>query len=153
MRSSDKVRVRIALPSDLDTVAEVWRQSALVMDGLPREVPSLSDLRRRIDTELRSGWELRVATLNCHIVGLLATKPADAVLDQIFVLPLEQGNGIGSALLEAAKQTLPLGFTLRMDARNELARRFYVKHGLTLVREGVHPATGIAVHFYSWNVG
>jgi GNAT superfamily N-acetyltransferase len=90
--------------------------------------------------------------LDQRVVGLLAMKPNDSVLDQIFVTPTEQRKGIGGVLVNVAKQAMPNGFTLRMDASNEKARRFYEKHGLRLLREGIHPRTGIPVHFFGWKV-
>lgn len=87
-----------------------------------------------------------------RVVGMLALKRDEATLDQIFVLPAEQGKGVGAALMRSAKQAMPTGFTLRMAASNDRARRFYEKEGLRWLREGVHPWTGILVHFYGWNV-
>jgi hypothetical protein len=39
-----------------------------------------------------------------------------------------------------------------MDAANAKAARFYQHEGLNLLDQGFHPWTGIAVHFYGWNV-
>lgn len=68
------------------------------------------------------------------------------------VLPAEQGRGVGAALMRLAKQAMPTGFKLRMAAANDRAGRFYEKEGLKWLGEGVHPWTGIPVHFYGWNV-
>ena len=87
-----------------------------------------------------------------RVVGMLALKPGDATLDQIFVSPKEQGRGIGRALLEVARRAMPGGFTLRMAASNRKARRFYEKEGMKALGGGVHPRTGIPVHFYGWNL-
>jgi GNAT superfamily N-acetyltransferase len=92
-----------------------------------------------------------VAVRGDRVVGMLALKPCDATLDQIFVSPNEQGQGIGKALLEAAKRAMPGGFTLRMAASNHKAGRFYEKQGMKALGEGLHPRTGIPVHFYGWN--
>jgi ribosomal protein S18 acetylase RimI-like enzyme len=52
------------------------------------------------------------------------------------VLPGHQGRGIGSSLLELAKQRRPGGFRLYVFQRNEDARRFYERHGLRLSELG-----------------
>jgi putative acetyltransferase len=145
-----ELKVRIARAGDLDAVARLWRESALAMDGPAQEVPEWDAMRRRIDTELRSGWELHVATLGSRVVGMLAIKPADAWLDQIFVEPGEQGRGVGRALVEVAKSAMPAGFELRMASGNASAARFYEQCGLKPGREGLHPWTQIPVTFYSW---
>ena len=122
------------------------------MDGATAEMPSREALRQRIDAELRSEWALYVALRDERVVGMLALKPGPAILDQIFVTPGEQGRGVGRALLDLAKQLMAGGFTLRMDAANDKARRFYEGEGMTKLDEGTHPWTGAPVHFYGWNV-
>lgn len=145
------VTVRPAADADLDEVARVWREAALSMDGEPADVPTLEAFRKRIDDELGSGWELRVAERGGRIAGMLALKRGEAVLDQIFVAPGDQRSGAGKALLDAAKREMPAGFTLRMAASNERAARFYEKGGLHSAGEGTHPRTGIPVRYYCWS--
>jgi GNAT superfamily N-acetyltransferase len=145
--------VRSAGSGDLDAAARVWHESASAMDGAPADMPSRDALRRRIHSELEAGWDLYVALCGGQVIGMLALKPAEAVLDQIFVAPAAQGKGVGRALLDAAKQALPHGFTLRMAASNARARRFYEAAGLTRRGGGIHPCTGIPVHFYGWRGG
>ncbi|HEV2080353.1 MAG TPA: GNAT family N-acetyltransferase [Allosphingosinicella sp.] len=134
----------------MDAVAAVWHESASRMDGAVADMPTREALRQHIDAELRSDWHLYVALRDEHVVGMLALKPQLAVLDQIFVAPDEQGRGVGRAMLDLAKQLMPSGFTLRMDAANNQARRFYEAQGLTKLDEGTHPWTGKPVHFYGW---
>ena len=145
-----ELTLRPAADADLDEVARVWHEAALSMDGAPADVPVLEALRKRIDDELGSGWELRVAERGGRIAGMLALKPGEAVLDQIFVAPGEQRSGVGKALLDAAKREMPGGFTLRMAASNQRATRFYEKEGLHPAGEGTHPRTGIPVRCYCW---
>jgi ribosomal protein S18 acetylase RimI-like enzyme len=147
-----ELTVRRAGSGDLDAVAAVWHESATSMDGAAPDVPPREALRQRIDAELRSGWDLHLALRGERVVGMLAVKPGAAILDQIFVAPGEQGQGVGKALLDLAKRVMPTWFTLRMDASNEKARRFYEKEGMTRLGEGIHPSTGIPVHFYGWNL-
>ena len=148
-----QLRIRVADADDLDAVAVLWRESASTMDGAAREVPPLAAMRERMDLELAAGWELHVAALGSRVVGMLAMKPRDAWLDQIFVATTEQRKGIGKALLDAAKDRMPDGFRLRMAASNMRAGRFYEKEGLMRLGPGLHPRTGIAVTFYGWKVG
>jgi GNAT superfamily N-acetyltransferase len=82
---------------------------------------------------------------------MLALKPVDRVLDQIFVLPGEQSRGVGTRLLDGAKQAMPQGFTLRMALANRSAGRFYEHSGLHILRDGIHPISGIAVRYLRWS--
>jgi GNAT superfamily N-acetyltransferase len=141
--------IRMARADELDAVACLWRESALAMDGPAQVVPDLDAMRRRIEAELRAGWELHVAALGPRLVGMLAIKSAEAWLDQIFVRPGEQGQGVGRALMSAAKSAMPSGFELRTASGSARAGRFYEQCGLTPVREGLHPWTQIPVTFYS----
>ena len=143
--------LRGAVDCDLDAVAYVWRESARNTDGVAPEIPSLEQLRSRIDHELANEWNLSVAVEEGEIIAMLAIKPITSELDQLFVLPRKQGCGIGLELLRRAKTLMPEGFTLRTASANHRARRFYERAGLALLEEGVHPAGGYSVCYYGWN--
>ena len=146
-----KVAYRAASEADFDAIAYVWLESGRLADGAPSEGPTLHQNRTRIDAEIASGWNVRVAVHEGRIVGFLAFKPCDFLLDQLFVLPAFQGQGIGKALLEYAMAAMPEGFTLRTAAANIRARRFYDKADLVVISEGIHPKYGNAVCIYDWH--
>jgi GNAT superfamily N-acetyltransferase len=114
-------------------------------------MPTLQELRSRIDRELDAGWELFVAIRSKRIVGMLALKTTDRVLDQIFVLSSEQLAGVGTRLLNEAKTAMPQGFTLRIASANESAGRFYEHSGMTVLRDDTHPISGIPVRHFGWS--
>ena len=99
----------------------------------------------------RQGFTLLELMIVVVIVGMLAIKPHEAILDQIFVLTSEQSSGVGLSLLEMAKRSMPQGFTLRMAATNCRAARFYELAGLRFVQKGSHPISGAPVHYYRWD--
>lgn len=113
-------------------------------------MPSILDLRMRIERELASGWDLYVAERSGRLIGMLAIRPTEATLDQIFVLPSERACGIGANLLNTAKRIMSEGFTLRMAAANLSAARFYEREGLILIGEGIHPISGAPVRYMQW---
>ncbi|MBK1838214.1 GNAT family N-acetyltransferase [Azospirillum sp. YIM B02556] len=145
--------IRPARTDELDDVAAIWFESARRMEGVTAAFPSRAELRIRIDRELAAGWDLRIALSNGQAVGILALNPAESKLDQLFVHPDNQGQGIGLALLELAKRVMPNGFTLRTPRANRRGRLFYERHGLDLFGEGVHPHLGTPVCFYGWRDG
>jgi len=57
----------------------------------------------------------------------MVVGPGD--LDQLYVAPDRLGAGIGSRLLDTAKQRSPAGLTLYTFQVNERARRFYERNG------------------------
>ena len=121
------------------------------MDGASAGIATFVELRQRIDRELETGWSLFVAECNDEMVGMLAIKMEVAILDQIFVRTDAQRRGIGKSLLDVAMSEMPEGFELRMSSENRRAERFYDRAGLRLVREGVHPTSGLAVKYFRWD--
>jgi len=113
-------------------------------------MPSLLQLRDRVDAELAWGWSLWVATRHRELVGMLAIRKSEASVDQLFVLPSAQGCGVGRLLLQQAMQEMPNGFTLRTAAANTGARAFYEKADLKLLSIDRHPSHGYAVCIYGW---
>lgn len=145
------IEIRQAEEDDLDEVARVWHESASQMDSAAFPMPTISDLRARIDRELAAGWVLYIALRNKCLVGMLALRPLDRVLDQIFVLPSEKCTGVGTRLLDEAKRAMPRGFTLRMALANHSAGRFYERRGMNFLRDGIHPISGAQVRYFGWN--
>lgn len=66
--------------------------------------------------------------------GLVAMLVLDGgELDQLYVDPLSQGEGIGSRLIDLAKRESPAGLELWMFESNVGAQRFYERHGFVEV--------------------
>lgn len=151
MIERDNVRaiaVRRAAEPDLDAVARIWFDGWR-STGLATAVDDdLAGLRKRIDRELADGWSLFVGTVDEALAGMLALKPA--VLDQLFVAPVFQQQGVGVALLREAQRQLPSGFGLRTDVENAGARRFYEREGLVLEQIARHPTRDTLVAYYRW---
>lgn len=66
------------------------------------------------------------------LVGFVALAPG--WVEQVYVDPVAWRGGVGSALLDLARQRLPDGFRLWTFQRNAMARNFYRKHGLVELR-------------------
>jgi putative acetyltransferase len=71
-------------------------------------------------------WGVFGETLN----GFIAFR--ENWIDQFYVLPVRQGHGIGSALLDIAKAAHP-ELSLWTFERNDPARRFYERRGFVAV--------------------
>ena len=80
---------------------------------------------------------LAVASGGHDVVGLLAL--AESRVNQIHVDPAWQGRGVGTALIDLAKQRSPEGLTLFTFQRNEQSRAFYEARGFRAVAFGVSP--------------
>jgi GNAT superfamily N-acetyltransferase len=146
------MEIRLAQPYEYEAIAAIWYESASLMDGGAPALDDPSTLPARIIAGIENGWCLKIAVVDDHIVGLLATIPAQRILDQLFVAPDAQRQGIGAALLDEAKQQLPTGFTLRTPVTNAAGHRFYEHHGLRVVKDTAHPITGAPVRCFRWKL-
>jgi ribosomal protein S18 acetylase RimI-like enzyme len=127
---SDKVRIRPARPGDADAVAEVFIASFDTLTFLPMlhtDEETIDFIANKVMPE----QEVLVAEENGTIVGFVAMD-GDS-LEHLYVHPDSQGRGVGSALLERAKERMPRGFSLWVFQQNAQARRFYERHGLSLI--------------------
>ena len=117
---------------DIDAAARVHRAA------FDHALPSLAGLH----TPQEDSWffrervfktcELWGAFDDTGLTGLIAFR--EDWIDQLYVLPDVQRRGVGSALLQRAKDTFAR-LHLWTFQRNQPARRFYKSHGFVLVRE------------------
>ena len=71
-------------------------------------------------------------TVDGRLIGFIAFR--DGWIDQFYVLPARQGQGVGKALLGIAKAAF-LELHLWTFQRNAPARRFYEKRGFVALEE------------------
>ena len=95
-------------------------------------------------------WEVvRVACADDGtVVAILCLE--GKLIDQLFVGPKHQKQGIGSRLIDDAKSLRPEGLSLFTFQANKPARAFYEKHGFRAVAFGVSEAEGEPDVTYVW---
>ena len=125
------MRLRSGERKDIAPIALMLRTSYDRMPYIPRLHTADEDLA--YVAGLLSDHEVWVADDGEGVRGF-AVLSADQLL-QIHVTPGDQNRGVGSLLLDKAKERLPEGFSLWVFQQNTGARRFYERHGLELVRE------------------
>ena len=74
--------------------------------------------------------EVWLAERGPELVGLLVLERDH--IAHLYVAPADQNRGLGSRLLELAKQRRPRHLDLLTAERNLAARRFYERHGFRL---------------------
>jgi ribosomal protein S18 acetylase RimI-like enzyme len=82
-------------------------------------------------------YEVWVAVAAGRVIGLLAHHLG--VVEQLYIDPPHQRQGVGTTLLRKAMTIYPDGFALFTHQRNKRARAFYEKHGLRAVVFGISP--------------
>lgn len=143
MTTAVGVTVRTATAADLDAVLAVGHRTwpatyepiagaDYVAMGL-RKWWSAEATRPAIDA-----GRMTVAEVDGEVVGVASAGPHEGqlVLWKLYVLPGHQGEGIGTALLEAVldgvRGRYPVVRLAYLDG-NDGARRFYARHGFTEV--------------------
>jgi ribosomal protein S18 acetylase RimI-like enzyme len=126
--------IRRGTAEEIATIAELYERSFRTLSFLP-VLHTLEELRRWFATVLQRN-EFWAYEEDGAIVGFMML--GDEVLEYLFLEPRVFRRGIGTALLELAKERRPAGFTLWTFQQNERARAFYERQGL----EAIHFTDG-----------
>ena len=147
------VRIRPARADDLEALAElhhaIWLDSHAGFVGLPTSARDMNWYRQVIRPTLD---RTLVAERDGAPIGYVTSL--DALLDDIWVAPWAQGQGVGALLLRAGEDAIRAnGFAearLECVAANQGARRFYERHGWRFAREFVtgEPRPGLGMAEY-----
>lgn len=119
---------------------EAWQATMPAIDFESRRPWLASELARlRAD-----GAVVLVAFVGDEPAGFLSVTPTGRV-DQVAVAPRHQRQGVGTILLEAARERSHRPLSLTVNADNPRAIRFYERHGLRCVGSGVNATSGLPV--------
>lgn len=122
------VNLRPATAADLEVLADVHLASRHAAGpAFPAGVHAADEVRDWV-----AGWDLTtydvwLAESADGVVGYARCTPT--WLDDLYLLPAAQGQGIGSALLDRVKAERPDGFGLWVFETNVPARDFYLRRG------------------------
>ena len=147
---SPRFNVRPATRRDLPAIARFWRRSVLSTKVTYEKEDTEADLLAKLEQRYPSDWSVEVVETEGALIAFFALNRHEAVLEQIFVDPDHQGQGIGLDLLDRAKAAFPTGLTLWTDERNTRARAFYEREGLTCLRLVKHPVANLYRAHYRW---
>jgi putative acetyltransferase len=121
--------LRRARAEDAPSVALLFRASYRTLTFLP--ILHTPEEDRLHFTRIVAEDEVWLYDDGGEIVGFAAL--AHDLLSHLYVHPERIGKGIGTALLDKAKERRPEGFRFWVFQRNRRARRFYERHGCRLV--------------------
>jgi GNAT superfamily N-acetyltransferase len=142
--------IRTARADEVDEIGRVWMES-WVSTGLDEASNFLlANLRARVRREIENGWSLYVADDAGRIAAMLALHLQRRYLDQLFVAPDYQGNGLGRRLLGFTRDHLPDEILLRCVRENDKAWRWYEREGFVFEKEAVEPMNGLTMKYYRW---
>jgi putative acetyltransferase len=121
--------IRRATAEDGASIAVLFRRSFGTLTFLPTLHTPEED--RRFFSKLVRDKEVWVWDEDGRLLGFAALGYDE--LEQFYVEPEAFGRGIGSALLDRAKERRPRGFRFWVFQRNERARAFYERRSCRLV--------------------
>jgi putative acetyltransferase len=117
--------------------------------------PSI-DFAKRLDW-WRARWRdemvpvasIIVAERHGELIGFVTIDPT-GYLDQLVVSPEHWGAGLADALVDEAKRLSPAGVTLKVNADNFRAIRFYERNGFVDAGEDSNPGSSRKVRRMEW---
>jgi len=124
---------------------ETWRLAYPSIDFVAR-VPWW---RERWRKELVPNAAIIVAEQAHDLIGFV-TIDASGYLDQLVVSPEHWGSKLATALVDEAKRLSPTGVTLKVNADNYRAIRFYERNGFAHAGEDVNPGSKRSVLKMAW---
>jgi len=124
---------------------ETWRQAYPSIDFDAR----VAWWRERWRSELVPQASIVVAEQNAALIGFV-TIDGSGYLDQLVVGPAHWGSELGNALMTEAKRLSPAGITLKVNADNFRAIRFYERNEFTHAGEDVNPTSKRLILKMAW---
>ena len=128
------MEIRPARDEEIEPLTQLFIRARNEIDYLP-EVQDEAAVP--IAARIREHEEVWVAEEDGRLLGFFAIENStnlDApVLEKIYVEPAEQNRGVGSALLDKAKELRPAELYLWVFQKNP-ARRLYERNGFVLVK-------------------
>lgn len=134
------MEIRSFREADFDRLVAHWhetnRASFPWLESEQRH--TLDDARSFFRQSILATCEVWVAEEPGALLGLIALS-GDGWVKQLSVFPKHQRRGIGTRLLQHAKDRADSGLRLYTLQRNLPARRFYEKHGFRAIAFGTSP--------------
>jgi GNAT superfamily N-acetyltransferase len=147
------VQPRRARVDEARAVAELWLRSRYAsIPAIPAPVHTDDAVREWYATEVLPNREVWVVEADESVVAMMVLK--DEWVDALYVDPTRTGEGIGSLLVDLAKECRPDGLDLWAFQSNVRALRFYERHGFVEIEttDGDNEEGAPDVH-YRWTSG
>jgi ribosomal protein S18 acetylase RimI-like enzyme len=131
--AADGVTIRRAVPADAPAVADVFIAAIKSTYDFPLAHTD-DECRAWLAEEVVPLMETWVAEVAGRVVAMMVLD--EAGIGHLYVDPPSHSRGIGSRLVELAKDRRPDSLELYTFQVNERARRFYEWHGFAVVTLG-----------------
>jgi len=127
-----QLKLRRARPRDANALADLHMKTR--RESLPflPQIHNGAQTRSWMRDFVLPGYNVWAVEVGDAIAGYIALD--GEIVDQLYVLPEYQHRGIGTCLLEKARQLSPHRLTLWCYQKNAVARAFYEKHGFVALQ-------------------
>jgi putative acetyltransferase len=146
---SGRFHLRPYQPSDEDAAIALWQRTWQLAYPAIDFAQRVDWWRKRWRNELVPKAEIIVAEQAGEIAGFV-TIDASGYLDQLVVVPDQWGSSLADTLVDEAKRRSPDHVTLKVNADNARAIRFYERNGFMHAGEDVNPSSGRPVLKMQW---
>ncbi len=139
MSETSGVVVRPLREEEIDAVIRLWHASKRVAyPYLPLEQSrTLAEDARFFRDRILPRSSVWVAEEDGTLLGFMALE--GSYVDRLYIHPDRQRRGVGTALMEKAKELSPSGLQLHTHVKNTQACAFYEQHGFRAVKYGTSP--------------
>jgi putative acetyltransferase len=144
-------QIREFHPRDLDAAASAANAACRQAYAYFGYSYPVSTTRLRLEEALAEGQQFWVPEMDGVVAGIMTLLPG--FVDKLFLAPHWQGLGIGSALVEKAKDLFPQGLELHCAQQNYSACHFYEAHGFVPHEHRLYAELSIADIVYRWSGG
>ncbi|MDY6897254.1 MAG: GNAT family N-acetyltransferase [Cyanobacteriota bacterium] len=142
--------IRAYNTSDIEAVVKLWWKTWHQTFSEIRHPQPYSAWKARFQDDLAIRGSIWVAEVESYIVGFMVVMEEEKEVNQLFVDPDYQNQGIGKALLEKAKSICPQGLTLTTLQSNTKACLFYEKHDFKPIKLSKNKINGQPNIEYRW---
>lgn len=126
------IDLRRATEADAPAIARIHLTARAAAGGaFPPPVHADEEYLPHLLADVLPASEVWLAHVAGEPAGFLALD--GELLTDLYIAPAAQGTGVGSVLLEHAKQRRPDGLALRVFATNRAAQAFYAGRGFQVV--------------------
>lgn len=135
---------------DLEDAVELWyRTWHQTFPDIQHPQPYRAwKTRFRDDFTVRG--DIWVVEVESSLAGFVVVIKEQLYLDQLYVDLIYQNRGIGSSLINKAKEICPEGLKLHTLQQNTKACRFYEKHGFRAGKLSINEINGQPNIEYQW---
>jgi len=126
--------MRSTKPQDAAAVAALYLSArSASLGSIPPVVGSDDEVLSWLATRISRGEECWVTEDSSGITAMMLLEPG--WIDQLYVRPDKVGEGIGSQLVQRAKELMPTGIKLWTFQSNFRAQNFYEHHGFVAIEK------------------